>query len=120
VEFEETGAEPFHAARGDLLAFLYTDGPVLRGVTNLSGGRTLWVRRGGPCYVATAVYGPEAPELDVLRRWRDEVLLRRPIGRAAVAWYYRASPSLVRWLGGRSRTRQWIRRGLDALVRRIG
>jgi hypothetical protein len=103
----------------DLLAFLYTEGPVLRGVTNLSGGRTLWVRRGGPCYVATAVYGADAPELDTLRRWRDEVLRRRPIGRAAMAWYYRASPSLVRWLQDRPRTQRWIRRGLDAWVRRI-
>ena len=120
VEFEETGTEPFHAARGDLLAFLYTDGPVLRGVTNLSGGRTLWVRRGGPCYVATAVYGPEAPELDALRRWRDEALRPHPVGRTAVAWYYGISPSLVRWLGSSPRTRQWVRRGLDALVRRIG
>ena len=119
VEFEEAGTEPFHAARGDLLAFLYTEGPVLRGVTNLSGGRTLWVRRGGPCYVATAVYGADAPEVDTLRRWRDEVLRRRPIGRAAMAWYYRASPSLVRWLQGRPRTQRWIRRGLDAWVRRI-
>ena len=59
-------------------------------------------------------------ELEVLRRWRDEVLRRRSIGRAAVAWYYRASPSLVRWLQGRPRTQRWIRRGLDALVRRIG
>src|SRR5262249_58073063 len=53
VQFDDASPEPFHAARGDLLAFLYTDGPVLRGVTNLSSGRTLWRRRAGPCSIAT-------------------------------------------------------------------
>ena len=48
VQFDDGSPDPFHAARGDLLAFLYTEGPVLRGVTNLSTGRTLWRRRTGP------------------------------------------------------------------------
>ncbi len=58
----------FHAARGDLLAFLYTEGPVLRGVINLSTGRTLWRRRTGPCWIATQAYGEGAPELEVASR----------------------------------------------------
>ena len=119
VEFDDGSPEPFHAARGDLLAFLYTDGPVLRGVTNLSSGRTLWRRRTGPCWIATQAYGEGAAELDTLRTWRDEVLLPTRMGRAVVACYDRCSPWMVRWLAERPRTRAWVRRWLDVLVRRI-
>jgi len=120
VQFEDASPEPFHAARGDLLAFLYTEGPVLRGVTNLSSGRTLWRRRTGPCWIATQAYGEGAPELTVLRTFRDEVLLPTRMGRIAVACYDRCSPWMVRWLEHRPRTRAWVRRRLDVLVRRIG
>jgi hypothetical protein len=119
VEFDDGSPEQFHAARGDLLAFLYTEGPVLRGVTNLSSGRTLWRRRSGPCWIATQAYGEGARELDVLRTWRDEVLLPARMGRMAVACYDRCSPRMVRWLEHCPRTRAWVRRRLDALVRRI-
>ena len=51
--------------------------------------------------------------------WRDEVLLPTRMGRMAVACYDRCSPRMVRWLEHRPRTRAWVRRGLDALVRRI-
>ena len=40
-------------------------------------------------------------------------------GRAVVACYDRCSPWMVRWLAERPRTRAWVRRWLDVLVRRI-
>jgi len=120
VQFDDGSPDAFHAARGDLLAFLYTEGPVLRGVANLSTGRTLWRRRTGPCWIATQAYGEGARELEVLRGFREEVLLPTTVGRAAVACYDRCSPWMVRWLEHRPRTRAWIRRGLDALVGRLG
>ena len=48
---------------------------------------------GGPsikdCFIATTVYGdPDAHEVNVLRRFRDEVLMESPGGRAFVAVYY--------------------------------
>jgi hypothetical protein len=119
VQFDDGSPDVFHAARGDLLAFLYTEGPVLRGVINLSTGRTLWRRRTGPCWIATQAYGEGAPELEVLRAFRDQVLLPTTMGRAAVACYDRCSPWMVRWLEHRPRARACIRRGLDALVERI-
>ena len=119
VEFDDANPS-FHPARGDLLAFLYTEGPVLRGVTDLSSGRTLWRRRGGPCWIATQAYGENAPELAALRRWRDEVLRTTGVGRGLIACYERTSPFLVRWLEHRPRARAWVRRRLDTVVRRIG
>jgi hypothetical protein len=41
VEFDDGSPESFHAARGDLLAFLYTEGPVLAASPISSGPDTL-------------------------------------------------------------------------------
>ena len=49
-----------------------------------------------PCFVATAVYGTDtAHEIDVLREFRDEVLLSNPLGAGVALLYYRASPSVA-------------------------
>jgi len=45
------------------------------------------------CYIATAAYGfYSAPQVQVLRDFRDQYLLTNSWGRALVAWYYRTSP----------------------------
>lgn len=45
------------------------------------------------CFIATAAYGVDsAEELAVLRRFRDEVLLRTTLGTACVDIYYQVSP----------------------------
>ena len=100
MEFNDDGTELLAVVRGDLLGFLYTAERELRGVTNLSTGRTLWVTRAGPCYLATHVYGESAPELVHFRAFRDLVLLRLAPGRWFVRAYYRTAPMLVRWLPG--------------------
>jgi len=49
------------------------------------------------CYIATMVYGSyNAPEVMVLRRFRDEVLLQSWIGQEIVKIYYKCSPSFVK------------------------
>jgi len=50
------------------------------------------------CFIATAVYGPHAPETIVLRRFRDAVLAPSALGRQVICTYYRFSPSIAAWL----------------------
>ncbi len=50
--------------------------------------------RSNRCFVATAVFG-EAPETQTLRLFRDTVLERHWIGRAAIAVYYFVGPCIA-------------------------
>ena len=71
------------------------------------------------CFVATAVYGDiDAPEVQVLREFRDNVLMESDLGRKVVDFYYS---------GAGKRTAEFIethipsaipliRKGLDRLV----
>lgn len=76
--------------------------------------------RRGACYIATHVYGDyDAPEVIVLRRWRDVTLCRTPAGRVGVAAYYAVSPWLVRTFGDQRLLRRpalWL---LGRLVRHL-
>lgn len=71
----------------------------------------------GGCYVATAVYGSyDAPEVLVLRKFRDERLRQTLLGRVFIDVYYAVSPPLARHLPRYRSLSAWIRRRLDSLV----
>jgi len=49
-----------------------------------------------PCYIATATYGTPLDEnIDVLRDFRDTVLMTNPVGEAFVSAYYTTSPPIA-------------------------
>ena len=96
VEVKDHGAAELQAAPGDVLAFLYTDGSTLQAVVDLSTSRVLWVTRGGPCFLATAVFGEGAPQLETFRAFRDRRLLPSAAGRFLVRAYYAVGPALAR------------------------
>jgi hypothetical protein len=50
----------------------------------------------GGCFIASAAFeSPEAPQVNFLRLWRDDVLLPRWYGRVFVSVYYAVSPGLA-------------------------
>ena len=72
------------------------------------------------CYIATMSYGSyDAPEVKVLRRFRDEVLKKTFIGRVFIANYYAFSPLLVKFVKKTGFAEKLIRRRLDRFVIRL-
>ena len=74
----------------------------------------------GGCYIATMAFGSyNAPEVLVLRQFRDDTLARSRCGRAFIRIYYQISPLIVRALRNRHGINRVIRRCLSLLVREL-
>lgn len=82
---------------------------VIRGFLRSSGGLR------GKCFIATAVYrnDPYAPEVMLLRRYRDQKLRRTKPGRTLVYIYYQLSPPLAKIVnhspGLQKALRPWVK-----------
>jgi len=64
----------------------------------------------GGCFIATAAYGtPTAEQIDVLREFRDIVLLESTTGSQFVALYYQLSPPVADFISGSSFLRTLVR-----------
>jgi len=74
----------------------------------------------GCCYIATAVYGSyDAPEVMVLRRFRDMTLAKSAPGRTFIKLYYRFSPPIAERLKSAGRINALVKSALDRLVKRL-
>lgn len=64
----------------------------------------------GQCFVVTAVYGsPLAQEVNTMRTFRDEFLLRYQAGRLFVSTYYKLSPTVAQFISNRRPLRSFLR-----------
>lgn len=62
------------------------------------------------CFIATAAYGtPTAEQIDVLREFRDVVLLKSKIGSQFAALYYRLGPPVADFIAGNEALRTLVR-----------
>lgn len=70
----------------------------------------------GRCFIATLVLG-DCDDTRALRTFRDLFLRRSFVGRRIVFAYYRWSPMLCGWLGGRPRCQRMLARALRPVAR---
>jgi len=70
------------------------------------------------CFIATAAYGtPSAEQIDVLREFRDSVLLKSTAGSVFVSLYYQLSPPVADFIAGNELLRTLVREFLiDPIV----
>jgi len=71
-----------------------------------------------PCFIATAAYGTDsAVEIDILREFRDTVLMPNTLGAGFVSLYYRTSPPIAEFISRHEALRTVVRAGfVDRLV----
>jgi hypothetical protein len=68
------------------------------------------------CYIATALYGLEDTKTEVLRQYRDRVLLKTKAGRLFVKGYYATSPALVPVITNSKTLNRIVRAIIDKIV----
>ena len=73
------------------------------------------------CFIATACFGsPMAGEVEVLRNFRNEYLLKNPFGKVFVSVYYRCSPPIARFIGNHRFLKIMVRSSLYPIVKGCG
>jgi len=75
-------------------------------------------RGGGGCFIATAAFGtPFAKEINVLRNWRDDWLLKNRLGVIFVRFYYKISPPIAKKIRISDTKRSWTRKLLTPFIK---
>jgi hypothetical protein len=75
------------------------------------------ITQAGLCFIATAVYGTDtAKEIDILREFRDAVLLPNSLGARFVSLYYKTSPPIASFVSQHEVLRTAVRVGFVDLI----
>jgi hypothetical protein len=103
----------------EFTAQLKYDDTVIEGTTLQFTTSTPPPSGSGGCFIATAAYGtPTAKQIDVLREFRDVVLLKSTVGSQFVSLYYRFSPPVADFIARNELLRTLVRELLvDPIVR---
>jgi len=82
----------------------------MNGDESVSDDYTFTTTTSSACFIATAAYGtPTAEQINILREFRDEVLLPSKAGAAFVAFYYRNSPPIADFIAQHEFLRTMVR-----------
>jgi hypothetical protein len=109
-----TATVPFGVPPG--LGFLFVQNAGAQTGSTAFGTFALAVKA-SRCFIATASFGDEnAPEVLVLRRWRDECLATNFVGRKLVSVYYDLSPNLAETISESDTARSVTRAVLAPVV----
>lgn len=69
------------------------------------------------CFIAAAAFGsPMAEEIDILREFRDEILLPNGFGAAFVSLYYKSSPPIADFISQHEFLKTIVREGFVAPI----
>lgn len=111
----EVGLELLIVARAEELAEQEEQVETAKGLSDLFG---ISLDPWDYCFIATAAYGiPAAEQIDVLREFRDDVLLQCGLGQAFVGLYYEYSPPVAAFIFEHESLRTVVREGfVDPLV----
>ena len=76
---------------------------------------TTTTARSGPC-AAEAIYGENAEETELLRKYRDNVLSKTPEGQEIIKTYYKFSPKVTMLLGQRPLLKNRAKTFIDGML----
>ncbi|MFA6074012.1 MAG: CFI-box-CTERM domain-containing protein [Candidatus Woesearchaeota archaeon] len=68
------------------------------------------------CFIATACYGIDSNQVNILRNWRDNTLLQSQLGNKFVDFYYKISPPMADFIVDKPSLKKIVRCGLNPLV----
>ena len=87
---------------------------------NVIDGNSMTNEQKSGCYIATAVYGSyDAPEVWVLRHYRDYSLRKTKPGRSFIKAYYAISPKIADWLKDAKPFNAIVKSVLDKWVKHL-
>lgn len=91
---------------------------ILDGNNVPSEGKFIQVKPKSTCFIATAIYGDDDIETDILRAWRDDIIDTR-IGKLFFQCYLKFSPAITDFLNEYSAFKKVIKVVLDRFVAMI-
>lgn len=91
--------------------------PLSPGLYQIALKPEISVSSASSCFIATQVYGDsQAPEVEILRSLRSDLLMKSAFGRKLVDYYYQYSPGLVEWMDDKPWAQGLARKLLNIVV----